>query len=62
MIQELLIECCILGVPDYCEKMHNVAKQFHQQTRQNKDLDETQKSRYDQISSALSNQKQKITA
>ncbi len=21
------------GVPDYCEKMHQVAKQFHEQTR-----------------------------
>ena len=45
------------GVPDYCEKMHNVAKSFHQQKQQS---ESSEASRYDQISSALSNKKQTI--
>ena len=58
----MLLFPVISGVPEYCEKMHNVAKKFYQQTQQNEDLEETQKSPYDQISAALSNKKQTITA
>ena len=59
--QQFIITSYILGlfsgVPDYCEKMHNVAKSFHQQKQQS---ESSEASRYDQISSALSNKKQTI--
>lgn len=46
----------VSGVPDYCEKMHKVAKQFHDNLKGSR-VEQGQGTTYDKLSVALGNKK-----
>ena len=53
----------VSGVPDYCEKMHNVAKKFHENKGSDNETENTEdSSTYNSISEALRGNKRTMAA